>query len=892
MSKKLLTIGFSLVSLAILGSVVFTKDVLAAKYTTTQIQNELKQGVDTAYKWDDDCRKVLWSRSNEKMGNGDYRALINGYTTGTSASYKSEAWLSERGKGNTQTPTKVNYGQRNINLQLNYVMFICATLVKPDNSNVSSRTSGQIAGQNYRWVSGSNANDREPNTIGGGKMHPAQTASTIRVVSIRVKNSKPGEKVEGYNTGDLLRVRRVNNSRYWIARPVKLVYQAPPGGITSTRVVQLELKYQKIQSYHDANLNKAINRCSGHTVGNPDKPTSWGRCKVATNTLKIEFEVKPRPYNLTPSISVAPGQVKVGASEIRGISGHINNSGGPKSSKLYYTLTRFRVPVAETRDFRRIWRGQKENSIRKDAYFGCKNARKIFAGIEDCVENPVGARNSLGIALEGGKDHVVSTNRVDSSNPTKNAKVNDIICYFVTVSHYKTGKTANDWRSSAPDCVRVMPNYNLSPTSSLAVNEIAEGSDRVEGVSGAIINGGPSDSKKVDYAMSRFVVGAGARLSGGQGITSSRRDWSCDIPRRLWRARDCKEMNGSRKTNATVKYPGGATVLNNANDDITDIKDLSFGDKICYVTIVSAYNPAVNRTTFKYSTPSCALVAKRPKVQVWGGDLRVGGNSDVITRVTTINNKLYGSWGEYGIISNGRVDSASGAGLSADENGRPPTSPADYNRLTFANTFGGSNFGSYGVTPNPKSLVSYFSGGKKLNQSQFNMGTISGNQVYKRDGNLKLTGGRLRPGASAVLIVNGRVTVSKNVVYQDRDYSNINDLPQLVVIASDIVFESGVSRFDGWLISRGGVSTCGVASPSSWTSGLTAKNCNRQLRSNGPVQTSHLYLRRTFGADNTNPGRPAEVINYRLDAALWGYARSRQSGAIKTMHLKELPPRF
>ena len=72
--------------------------------------------------------------------------------------------------------------------------------------------------------------------------------------------------------------------------------------------------------------------------------------------------------------------------------------------------------------------------------------------------------------------------------------------------------------------------------------------------------------------------------------------------------------------------------------------------------------------------------------------------------------------------------------------------------------------------------------------------------------------------------------------------------------------------------------------------------CEKQLRINGPIIAKHLFLRRTFtkGGDTSgnNPGEPAEILNLRADAYLWGNERSKESGAIKTMHLKELPPRF
>ncbi|PID33151.1 hypothetical protein CR969_02310 [Candidatus Saccharibacteria bacterium] len=888
MRNKLLLIAIGIVSSFALAAILSTAD--SSAYTTAQIQRHLRQGVRTAYEWDRDCRNNLRRRPGYTMGSGNYRRLINGVVPGINqAAYHSEAWLSERGQGNTQTPTDVNYGQTRINLQLNYAMFLCGTLIDRDYTNTSSMTAGRIANQSYRWVTTSNARDRRPNRVGSRGMRPAQTASTIRVVGISVISG--GGSVSGYSSGDMLRVRRNGNTRYWIAPPVNLRYNAPSGGITTDRTIRVRLRYKKIQSYHNTNLNRAVNICNRTRTGNPDRASSWRRCRTQTSTLTIRFKVKRR-HNLAPQVSISGSSVGYGSSSISGINSTIRNTGDATSGRSFYDLFRFRVPESRIGAFRSAWNSQREQRFTHGTNFGCQNASRLYSGIEDCVENPVGVRNASGRTFSPGTT-LIGNNRTDNNNPTRNAQVGDLICYATTVNRYASGRTARDWRTSRPNCLVVTPNYNLDPISSVGISEITEGAESIDGVDGTVINRGPTQSKPVDYVVSRFVVDASDSLSGGQGITRTQNDWPCYVPETLWGARHCKEISGSLQTGQTINYPGQADVVSNATDDITDINDLSFGDKVCYVTIVSAYSPSANNDTFKYSTPSCVLVAKRPKVQVWGGDTMVGGNSNIITKVTTINNHLYGSWSEYGVFSNGLVDSASGAGLSADSNGRALAPASDYNRLTFANTFGGGNFGTYGIMSFPVSVASYFSGGTEFNQAQIDIDSVSGDRVYRRDGDLRITGGEMRAGSSLVMVVNGTVRITGNVNYEDRQYSSVGDLPQLIVIAPNIIFDSGVERFDGWLVSdNSGISTCGTVDPSDWTSGLTAESCDRRLRVNGPVQTSHLYLRRTFGANAGHPGMPAEVINSRFDAALWGYAHSRQSGAIKTMHLKELPPRF
>lgn len=94
------------------------------------------------------------------------------------------------------------------------------------------------------------------------------------------------------------------------------------------------------------------------------------------------------------------------------------------------------------------------------------------------------------------------------------------------------------------------------------------------------------------------------------------------------------------------------------------------------------------------------------------------------------------------------------------------------------------------------------------------------------------------------------------------------------------------------MATSGYVSTCGSLPGSGWASGLSSTSCNEQLIVNGPIMSERLYLRRTHGADVSHRGRPAEILNLRPDAYLWGKASASKSTSIGTQHLKELPPRF
>ncbi len=263
------------------------------------------------------------------------------------------------------------------------------------------------------------------------------------------------------------------------------------------------------------------------------------------------------------------------------------------------------------------------------------------------------------------------------------------------------------------------------------------------------------------------------------------------------------------------------------------------------------------------------------------------------------NQNVYGSWGEYGIIANGKADSASGAGLSSSFNGRSGVTPRDYNKLTFANIPKFGNFSSTSSVPDNFTLPSV--DGAKGNIS----GNVDVNSLATGEynaGNVTLTGSKLSVGKSIVIKSSGVVTISGDLLYTDTN--DVRQLPQLVIYANNIIIEPSVGEVNAWLITQkdGYVSTCGaVLNRTSWLSGVSEASCGKQLKINGPIKTGHLFLRRTYGGKhassakndpNMHPGTPAEIINLRADTYIWAYNNYRNTGAISTMNVRELPPRY
>ncbi len=259
----------------------------------------------------------------------------------------------------------------------------------------------------------------------------------------------------------------------------------------------------------------------------------------------------------------------------------------------------------------------------------------------------------------------------------------------------------------------------------------------------------------------------------------------------------------------------------------------------------------------------------------------------------------YGSWGEYGIAAKDKAITSSGAGLSSGYAGRDGVSSAGYNKLTFANT---PTFGNF--TKNSLVLGGFTTPSVRGNRGRIS-GSVDVNSLSTGEymaGNVTLSGTTLGTGKSVVIRSSGTVKISGNLLYEAT--SDTTRLPQLIIYAENIIIEPDVSEVNAWLITRdkGYVSTCGsIVNMTSWLSGLSSSQCDKQLRVNGPIMAGSLFLRRTYGGrhssparndDNMHPGTPAEVLNLRADAYIWAYNNYRGSGAIRTMNVKELPPRY
>lgn len=468
-----------------------------------------------------------------------------------------------------------------------------------------------------------------------------------------------------------------------------------------------------------------------------------------------------------------------------------------------------------------------------------------------------------------------------------------------------SGYDWNAWSDLGWFCYQGL-NYTLTP--SITVNPpVAEGGSTVT-VQPTVANGGTTSSSNNQWQVTTFTLTPGTAIPAG-GI------------------------NGSTPVN---HYRNGAAVIASGtqsfprptyNIPITPqvIGDLPVGSKVCYTLSVQPRSHA--DTQWSHSTPACVTVSKKPKVQVLGGDLLVGRGSaynsavsaNIITSATTKSGATFGSWGEYALVPSGTVTGmASGSGYvggsvvadlcslsvltftSGSASGHGCGTIGNYTQATIAPNISARfpiNVSAASATPgvpaNPAVLPSTsvdLVGDNLAGPYQAPAGATA----------LTITGGTPVPRGRWIVVnaPNATVTITGNITYTGEVLTSLSDIPQVVIIAQNIIIADGVTQIDAWLVTtgtgaQGRINTCGTGVGITETSALTYQQCTDKLLVNGPVIANHLILRRTAGSGTgAESGNPAEVFNLRGDAYLWAVNYNLGLGRLPTVANKELPPRY
>ena len=456
-------------------------------------------------------------------------------------------------------------------------------------------------------------------------------------------------------------------------------------------------------------------------------------------------------------------------------------------------------------------------------------------------------------------------------------------------------------------CVTIEYNYNLTPTISSNRNDAGPG-DPI-GITATVNNSGPTQTRNSQWDFSLIIVQQASSSSLIPGVGRSSSD-------------PCAYYGGSGRScqsagSLTFENGGGSSgsqVFNTGTVQFarTDlVEDLPVGTEICYGFSVRA--AASNDSRWAHAQVSCSVVSKRPVLQVIGGDLIVGrgaANTIISTNTKRSEGRLYGSWAQYGVVASGLIRGmASGSGYAGGTTltGLCPVSILSFSNRTQSGTCSDVEVGNYTVASSRSSVAGLFpitSSTPQLSGS-VDISSLAPGAIYtSAQPNLTLSAtADISSGRWYVINApNSTVTVARSgaspgIRYANGPYTGIAQLPQVIIIANNIIISDDVSQVDAWLIAsgtgaNGRLNTCGAGGVNESTL-PNSSQCSTQLTINGPVISNHLLLRRTGGAGTrTASGDPAEVFNLRPDAYMWLANYRNETLKAKTVITSELPPRF
>ena len=358
---------------------------------------------------------------------------------------------------------------------------------------------------------------------------------------------------------------------------------------------------------------------------------------------------------------------------------------------------------------------------------------------------------------------------------------------------------------------------------------------------------------------------------------------------------------------------------------IVDVFDVPAGYYFCVAGAVypagsgsnlNNYDPEGNHK-WKVSNFDCALIGKKPSIQVWGAGLYTANKialplaekrivNGVLNdlgletefRGTATANVAFGSWVEQNIVANGLVahlasgaaDGLAGSMVSRTKDGldgsysssalgsdvdcvlSPLTMPND--KCSVVSSPGGTA-GSMNKPTDKSAITARFVEGNNADFMVHNECSISGTPSFAEK-------------KTHVYKCDNKFTISGDVAYFDNTYTSLIDVPKIIIHAKNIEIGCGVSQVDAVLIADDTVNTCN-------NDDVNSIERANQLVINGSVIANKMVANRTYGgARGANSGVPAEIVNYDTSLYLWGSPRADVSGSgkLETVYQTELSPRF
>ena len=379
------------------------------------------------------------------------------------------------------------------------------------------------------------------------------------------------------------------------------------------------------------------------------------------------------------------------------------------------------------------------------------------------------------------------------------------------------------------------------------------------------------------------------------------------------------------------------TIYANSDSSISAtfyIQDKTAGSRVCVAAALypsnsgadSNWNDSEGSHTWRISGSKCYTIAKKPSMQVWGGNVYSAGQiktgasiknnlygyTNYSVGTANGNNYIFGSWGELGVISNGQVTGlASGAGTGySDFN---PLWPAYHPADGLGNNTGDFSLRDPGGTVEGKLSTSFclrsllnFANSPCNVRSVGGMGALEivSNALNKNKSTIvnsvtssgsvetfevSEVGETTVEGSGIYLYQNNDdINIKGNITYKNEGYDKLTTIPKVIVYAKgDIIIDCSVTEIDAVLIADGAVKTCN-------SDDIDARENSNRLYIFGAIIADSLTVNRTYGAaTGANSIIPAEIVNFDPTLYLWGNVNMEASGSsnITTTYVRELSPR-
>ena len=431
-------------------------------------------------------------------------------------------------------------------------------------------------------------------------------------------------------------------------------------------------------------------------------------------------------------------------------------------------------------------------------------------------------------------------------------------------------------------------NYNLTPSINASIT--SGGSS----VTGSIAE--PGDSVTFTYAVNN----TGSTPSGPVtcNIYANNHAGYFAVP-------SPAESTGSAPPGAPscpATFPAGNTTLSPTET----VNNLPANTTVCRSLYVNPSTPGGG----PLGTEVCIVVASKPYIRAYGGDIMAGNAPPTTTNCTPWdamivgwNRRTAGGWSgaasQYGIYAYNVITD-----FATSLNSAAAGSPSG---LAFANTTidppNGSFGGSFGPLPCMPDFYAALPNGATDLPANPNVGTLpSGTYKSAPASALTLAGGSLPANKRITIYVLGDVFINSDISYNDAGGWSVATIPQFrLIVSGNIYIGNTVARLDGQYVAQrnspttGNLRTCATGAFLIPLDGTLYANCNLKLTINGSIVGKQILPLRTFGtlsqstAGETGAGgAAAEVINYT--PALWLVQPNGQAGSADYDSIISLPP--